>query len=594
MVDRNVFDTETVTEMFHQRTLTSPDLVAYEYMRDDGWVRVTFNEYGKQVEYAALGFNELGVGPKDCVAIWGDTMAEWTIAALGAMATGAHVAGIYQTSTPEQAAYIMKDSNSRILCVDKLSRLEGLLEHRADLTNLEKIVVWGERPAGSWADEYLPDVMEAGRQIAAEAKGAYDVLREQVKPDDYAVLVYTSGTTGMPKGVILTHRNCMNNAKNIFSEELYQRGDSLVAFLPMSHVAEFTAFLGRLLGALTAFFCPEFSKVPQTFKDKQPTIVVAVPRVYEKIHKKIVTTIDASPERRRKMFEWAWTLGDQVAKLRAQNKAIPYALYAKYVVADRLVLSKVRAQLGGKVRVMITAAAPIDAEIIHFFNGVGLMMLEAYGLSETCGASHINLPGSYKVGTVGKPINGVECVIAEDGEVLMRGETIFRGYLNRPDDTAEVLDEDGWFHTGDIGEIDDEGFLRITDRKKNLIITAGGKNVAPAQVETYIKREPVVSQVVVLGDRKPYLVALVTINQDHIGGLTPEMIEERVARAVDEANKLLPRYEQVKKFLILQDEFSVESGEMTPTMKIKRNVVMKNHHDAVEALYNDGVAVGAD
>lgn len=588
MVDRNVFDTETVTEMFHQRTLATPDFVAYEFMRDGEWVRVTFNEYGKQVEYAALGFNELGVGHKDCVAIWGDTMPEWTIAALGAMAAGAHVAGIYQTSTAEQAAYIMKDSKSRILCVDRLSRLEGLLEYRADLTHLEKIIVWAERPAGNWAEEFLPDVMEVGRQVAAEAKGAYEVLRSQVKPEDYAVLVYTSGTTGMPKGVILSHRNCMTNAKNLFAESLYQRGDSVVAFLPMSHVAEFTAFLGRLLGALTAFFCPDFAKVAQTFKDKQPTIVVAVPRVYEKIHKKITTTIEAAPERRRKLFEWAWSLGDQVAKLRAQDKPIPYALYAKYMIADRLVLSKVRAQLGGKVRVMITAAAPIDPEIIHFFNGVGLMMLEAYGLSETTGASHINLPGAYKVGTVGRPINGVECKIAEDGEVLMRGDTIFNGYLNRPDDTAEVINEDGWFHTGDIGEIDAEGFLRITDRKKNLIITAGGKNVAPAQIELYIKREPVVSQVVVLGDRKPFLVALITVNPDHSQGLSQEEIEARIARAVDEANKLLPRYEQVKKFHVLPHEFSVETGEMTPTMKIKRNVVMQKHHEIVEALYREG------
>lgn len=592
MVDRAVFESDTIVEMFHQRTLATPDMVAYEFLRGEEWVRVTFNEYGKQVEYAALGFNQLGVGPKDCVAIWGDTMPEWTIVALGAMGTGAHVAGIYQTSTPEQAAYIMADSKSRILCVDRLSRLEGLLAHREQLKHLEKIVVWTERPTGGWAEEYLPDVMEVGRETAAEAKGAYDVLRSQVKPEDYAVLVYTSGTTGMPKGVILTHHNCMTNAKNLFSEDLYQRGDSAVAFLPMSHVAEFTAFLGRLLGALTAFFCPEFAKVPQTLKDKKPTILVAVPRVYEKVHKKITTSIEAAPERRRKLFEWAWSLGDQVARLRAENKPIPYALYAKYAVADRLVLSKVRAQLGGKIRVMITAAAPIDAEIIHFFNGVGLLMLEAYGLSETCGASHINLPSAYKVGTVGRPINGLECKIAEDGEVLMRGATIFNGYLNRPEDTAEVLDAEGWFYSGDIGEIDSDGYLRITDRKKNLIITAGGKNVAPAQIETYIKREPVVSQVVVLGDRKPFLVAIITVNPDHSQGLSREEIERRIQRAVEEANKLLPRYEQVKNFHILEHEFSVESGEMTPTMKIKRNVVMKNYHDIVEAFYESTAAVG--
>lgn len=597
MVERNVFDTDTVIEMFHQRTLATPDMIGYEFMRGGEWVPVTFNEYGKQVEYASLGFDRFGVGHKDCVAIWADTMPEWTIAALGAMGAGAHVAGIYQTSTTEQAAYILNDSKSRILVVDRLSRLQGLEAFRDQLPHLQEVIVWSDKPDGVWAKHYLADVMEQGRQAAAEQRGAYDALRARVKPDDYAVLVYTSGTTGMPKGVILTHHNCMSNAKNLFSEDLYQRGDSVVAFLPMSHVAEFTAFLGRLLGALTAYFCPDFALVPQAFKDKKPTIIVAVPRVYEKVHKKIVTAVQSAPERRRKLFEWAWNLGDQVARLRAEGKPVPLPLYAKHKFADRLVLSKVREQLGGRVRVMITAAAPIDQQIIHFFNGVGILMLEAYGLSESCGASHINLPDAYKVGTVGRPITGLECIIAEDGEILMRGATIFSGYLNRPEDTAEMLDDDGWLHTGDIGEIDAEGFLRITDRKKNLIITAGGKNVAPAGIELLIKREPVVSQVVVLGDRQPYLVAIITVSQEYVQQqeIDAASVESRIAKAIQEANTQLARYEQVKKFHIVHDrEFSVESGEMTPTMKIKRNVVAKNFAEVLETLYGAGELAAAD
>lgn len=597
MVERTVMESDTVTEMFHQRTVCTPDLIAYEYVRGEEWVPVTFNEYGKQVEYASLGFERFGVGHKDCVAIWGDTMPEWTIAALGAMGAGAHVAGIYQTSTVEQAAYILNDSKSRILVVDRLSRLQGLEVFREQLPHLQEVVVWCDRPDGDWAKHYLADVMEQGRQAAAANRSAYETLRAQVKPEDFAVLVYTSGTTGMPKGVILTHHNCMSNAKNLFSEELYQPGDSVVAFLPMSHVAEFTAFLGRILGALTAYFCPDFAKVPQAFKDKKPTIIVAVPRVYEKVHKRIVTAVQASPERRRKLFEWAWGLGDQVARLRAEGKAIPLPLYAKHKFADRLVLSKVREQLGGRVRVMITAAAPIDQQIIHFFNGVGILMLEAYGLSESCGASHINLPDAYKVGTVGKAIEGLECIIAEDGEILMRGATIFSGYLNRPEDTAEMLDADGWLHTGDIGEIDAEGFLRITDRKKNLIITAGGKNVAPAGIELLIKREPVVSQVVVLGDRKPYLIAVITVAQDFMlqQEIDADTVRARIEQVIKDANKQLPRYEQVKKFHIVFDrEFSVESGEMTPTMKIKRNVVAKNFAEVMEDLYGSGELAAAD
>jgi len=595
MIEQPILDAQSIPEMFLHRTKLSPELIAYEYQDGDAWVQVDYAEYGQQVTHAALGFQSMGVEKGDGVAVWGDTMPEWSIAALGALAAGGRVAGIYQTSTAEQAAYILGDSRSRVLCVDTLSRLETIAEHRGSLSHLEKIVVWGERPDAAGDLEHFEGLLEIGRSKSANAGGLHE-LAAKVAPHDPAILIYTSGTTGMPKGVILTHSNLLANVKNVLAGHLYAKGDSVVAFLPMSHVAEFTAFLGRIQGGMTAYFCPDFSKVAQVFQQKRPTLIVGVPRVYEKVHKKIMAGVEAAPPNKRRLFHWAWSLGDRVTKLRAEGKPVPMPLYVQHAIADRLVLSKVRNVLGGRVRAMISGAAPLDPAIADFFNAFGLLTLEAYGLSETSGASHINLPGAYRVGTVGRAIKGVECRIAEDGEVLLRGETIFAGYLNRPEETAEMLDAEGWLHTGDIGEIDEDGYLRITDRKKNLIVTAGGKNVAPAGIETLIKRERIVSQVVVLGDMRPYLVALITLAPEQVenDALTPEQAQERVEKAVENANAQLARYEQVKRFHILDQEFTVETGEMTPTMKIKRNVVAKKYADILEALYQEQQPVAAD
>jgi long-chain acyl-CoA synthetase len=591
--DAGVFQAQTISELFLQRVFATPNDLAYEYMDESGaWRSVSYNEYGEQVQQATLGLHLLGIREEVCVSIWGNTMPEWTVLNLAAQSAGGHVAGIYQTSTADQAAYIIQDSGSQVLCVDTWERVQPLLAMRDQIPTIVRVIVW----AGA-VPEDAPDfvstygaLMASGKAHAAANEGAYEEFVARVRPEMKAVLVYTSGTTGPPKGVILTHDNCMSNAKGIFEYNLYQRGDSMVAFLPMSHVAEYMTFLGRIIGGMTAFFCPDFAKVGDAIRAKCPTIVVAVPRVYEKVHHKILAAVEHAPPRKKQIFHWALKVGDEVAKLKAQKKPVPIGLMLRHGLADRLVLSKIRAQLGGKVRVMFSAAAPIDVEIIDFFMACGFLFLEAYGLSESCGASHVNLPDNYKVGTVGKPVKGLECIIAEDGEILMRGPTIFSGYLNKPEQTAEMLDDSGWLHTGDIGEIDADGFLRITDRKKNLLITAGGKNVAPAPIEMLIKRDPLVSQVVVLGDRKPFLVALCTINADVIAedSLSPEAVQERVAKAVEDANTHLPRHEQIKQFRTIDHEFSIESGEMTPTMKIKRNVVVQHYQSLLDEMYAAG------
>jgi long-chain acyl-CoA synthetase len=585
-----------VAELFLGRVEVSPDLVAYEYQdAQDEWHAVTYREYARLVRQAALGLQRFGIQKDSCVAIWGDTMPEWTILDLGTVSLGAHVAGIYQTSTAEQAAYIINDSGATVLCADTYERIESILPMRDQIPRVAKFIVWsGDAPENDPNITTLARLLEQGAQADAENPAQYEEMLQRIDPETYAILVYTSGTTGPPKGVVLTNDNCVKVAINAVEHaDFFGEEDSTVAYLPMSHVAEYMSFLTRMICGVKAVFCPNFAKVAETLRTKQPTVLVGVPRVYEKVHQKIMGAVESAPPVRRKLFAWAYDVGVQVVRLKEAKQPIPSYLAVQHKLADRLVHSKVRAQLGGKVRMMITAAAPIDPRIVEFFMAFGMTMLEAYGLSETSGASHINTPDDFRLGTVGKPIKGTEQRIAEDGEILIRSAAVFRGYLNKPEATAEVLASDGWFHTGDIGEIDEDGFLRITDRKKNLLITAGGKNVAPANIETLLKREPLVSQALVVGDRQPFLTALITLNPDAKQGLSDEEIQRRLDALVDETNTQIPRYEQIKKYRIVPREFSIEEEEMTPTMKLKRRVILENWGHLVEEMYSEaGEAVG--
>jgi long-chain acyl-CoA synthetase len=581
-------NTRTVAEMFLGRAKASPALVAYEYQDREGiWHAVTYSEYEQLVRRAALGLHNFGIEKDSCVAIWGDTMPEWTVLDLGTVSLGAHVAGIYQTCTPDQAAYIINDSRATVLCADSYKRLTTILEIRDQIPHVTKFVVWGDdAPKDDSNITSLAKLIEEGAIADGSHPGLYEEMLERVDPETYAILVYTSGTTGPPKGVVLTNGNCVSVAINACEHaDFFGEEDSTIAYLPLSHVAEYMGFLTRMICGVSAYFCPNFANVGDVLKNKQPTVLLGVPRVYEKVHQKIIGTVNSAPPVRKKIFYWAYGVGCQVVRLREAGKPIPAGLAVQHRLADRLVYSKVRAQLGGRVRMMFTAAAPIDPRIVEFFMAFGMTMLEAYGLSETSGASHINLPDNFRLGTVGLPIKGCEQMIAPDGEILLRSSAVFRGYLNRPDATAEAIDEDGWFHTGDIGEIDADGFLRITDRKKNLLITAGGKNVAPANIEVLIKREPAVSQAIVIGDRQPFLTTLVTINPDARATMGEEELEARIQSILDATNKEVARYEQIKKFRIVPREFTIEDEEMTPTMKLKRRVIMENWAHLVEDMY---------
>jgi len=584
---------KSVSAMFMARAKLTPQLVAYEYQDSEHvWHAVTYDEYAIQVKKAALGLHTFGIEKDSCVAIWGNTTPEWTVLDLGTLALGAHVAGIYQTCTEEQAAYIINDSKATVLCCDSQERLNSILAIREQIPHVVKFVVWDGSGGTSDANATTLEAVYAdGARVLKEQPGLFDEMLANVTPETYANLVYTSGTTGQPKGVVLTNGNCVAASVNACEHApFFDDTDTTIAYLPLSHVAEYMGFLTRIICGVGAYFCDDFQKMPGTLVAKKPTALLGVPRVYEKVHQKIIQGVENGSPAAKRIFYWAHGIGAKVVRHKEAKTPIPPALALQHAIADALVFSKVRARLGGNVRIMFTAAAPIDPQLIEFFMALGIKFLEAYGLSETSGASHANLPDDFRIGTVGKPMRGVEQMIAPDGEILLRGDLIFKGYLNLPDATAEVIDEAGWFHTGDIGEIDEDGFLRITDRKKNLLITAGGKNVAPAGIETLIKREACVSQVVVIGDRQPFLTALIALSPDYVVSekLTEDDIRLRIEKVIADTNKQVARYEQVKQYRIVPREFSIEEEEMTPTMKLKRNVIIRNWQHLVDEMYAGG------
>lgn len=583
---------KTVSEIFSSRVKASPHRPAYEYEHNGIWVKVTYGEYGRAVKDVALGLLALGIEPGSRISVWGDTVPEWTIIDLAIMAIGGATAGIYQTNTPEQGAYIINDSNSKLVVVDGPERLEKALAVRDSTPQVKAYITWGGGADEANSVYSFESLIERGRAYAKDHEDAYEEHIEKVTPDMTAVIIYTSGTTGPPKGAALSHANCAFTARLVAESLDMSENDSSMAFLPMSHVAEHVvSFFTRLYIGSVGYFSPDVTKIAEAVKIKSPTLFNGVPRVFEKVYVAVMGQLENASPVKRRLFHWALKQGDQVAELTIGNdQPVPPTLALSHKLADKLVLSKVRDALGGKVRLIGCGAAPIDIKVINFFNAIGIPFMEVYGMTESSGISHMNLlgPGHYRPGTVGRIVNESECRIADDGEILIKGPGIFQGYLNKEEATREAIDDDGWLYTGDIGVVDADGFLRITDRKKNLIITAGGKNVAPSNIELLISRETLVSQAVVIGDRRSYLVALITLSAEEMekSGVTREEALTRVEASVKQANEELARYEQIKYYKVLDREFTIEDGEMTPTMKLKRNVVIEAHAETIEEMYS--------
>ena len=594
---------DTLARMFWDRVERSGDRPAHQFKQSADWKTITWREVGDVVREVALGLLALGRGKGDAVALLSTSRAEWVQADFAIFSAGCVTVPVYPTYPPDLIAYVVNDSGAKTIIVEDPGQLSKVLEARDKTPGLEQIVVI----TGYDAPQPPKMVMtwETLRRLGRDSVDAHrSTLAERVastRPTDLATIVYTSGTTGPPKGVMQTHGNHIAAVTASKQATPVEEGWVHLLFLPLAHsFARLESFLGVAHGLTTAF-AENLDKVGENLKETRPHFICSVPRVFEKVYGKILAGVEAGSPAKRKIFGWAVSVGRDVSRHQQRGQPVPATLELKRKLAHRLVFSKLHAALGGRLQWAVSGGAPLSRDIAEFFHAAGILLLEGYGLTETCPALTFNRPDRFKFGSVGQTLPGVQLRIAADGEILARGPNIATlGYFKQPEATREVFDLDGWFHTGDIGTIDGDGFLVITDRKKDLIVTAGGMNIAPQNIENLLKADPFISQVMIYGDRRPYPVALITVNPEELskfareqGILTSEAaaivkhpkVVERVSRTVEEKNTNLQSYAKIKRFTVLATDFTLDGGELTPTLKVKRRVVSQKYKDAIEELY---------
>ena len=534
-----------------------------------------------RVDELAFGFLALGVRKGDRVAVLSRTRLEWTLCDFALASLGAVVVPIYLQSSAADTEHIVSHSRARAVITEGADETRRIRELAPSLPEVEQVV-----QIEPGADVTLEDVISAGRGLRDSRPQALAEARSAVAEDDVLTIIYTSGTTGKPKGCVLSHRNFTALAESVARVEgLYQPGDTAVLFLPLAHnFARLVQFCSAEVG-VTIAFCPEPANVGRALVAVRPTVFPSVPRLFEKAYATARTRMEARSAPSRMLAAWALGVGGRAA--RAQGFGSPL-LRVQHRLADRLVFAKIRERLGGRLRVGISGGAPLAADIVDFFLACGVPVLEGYGLTETTSACTINRFGSIRAGSVGPALPGIELSSAEDGEILVRGETVFRGYYRNDEATAAVLRSDGWLLTGDIGVIGEDGVLTITDRKKELIVTAGGKKIAPQNVENALIASGYFERALVVGDRRPYLVALLVVDRERLRGETSSVAEEHelVERVVEQVNAGLGRAEQVKRFAILPRDLSIEDGEITPTLKLRRRVCEEHFGDLIDGLYS--------
>jgi long-chain acyl-CoA synthetase len=490
------------------------------------------------------------------------------------MKIGATVVGIYPTNTAPECAYILAHSESVIAFAEDDMQREKLASVQAQAPALREIVRFDE----------LPRLEAEGRDYGAAHPGALDEAAREVAEDDLGTLIYTSGTTGPPKACMLTHRNLVTAAVRVRTN-LEDGSDVVLLFLPLAHTFGRLAHQAAAYYGSTVAFVAEATRVGEALGAVHPTILPAVPRIYEKIHAGVLDQIEGGGGMKRAIGLWALRVGTRASGLRRSGRPVPALLAAQERVADRLVFAKVKEKLGGRLRVGVSGAAPLGIDVLEFFNALGMLVIEGYGLTETASSLTVNDPDDFRFGTVGHAVEGTEIRLDEDGEILVRSDTVFAGYYKDPEATAAAFTDDGWFRTGDVGEIDTDGFLKITDRKKDLIITAGGKNIAPQNLENALKKSRYVSQALIVGDRRPYITALITLDQAEVDA-TGRDPHELVQAIVDDVNRDRVRVEQIKRFAILPRDFTQEEGEVTPTLKLRRKIVHEHFADTIDELYS--------
>jgi long-chain acyl-CoA synthetase len=568
--------------------------------RGGEWVRVSSDEFVRRVRHIALGLADLGIQPGDRVGLISENRPEWSIADLAVLSAGAVVVPLYTTQAPDQIRFILEDSGARALLISGGRILKHAREGFDGMDNLKDIVIFDPKSvAGVSGGVALESVEGRGAEIDRQDPDAFDRLLGRGRPDDLATIIYTSGTTGEPKGVMLTHENFIANVRSITTGLPISASDVSLSVLPLSHIFERTVFYVFAYVGVAVHYAASFDQVGEFLREVRPTIMTAVPRLFEKVYHRIIKKGTSAGGMKAKIFKWSLAVGQRVAELEDKRQRVPLSLRAKHAIADRLVFTKWREGIGGRLRYFVSGGAPLSPMLSYSFLGAGIKILQGYGMTETCIVC-ANRPEDNRVGSIGKPFKGIEVELAEDGEILVRGPNVMRGYYGRPEATLAVM-QDEWFATGDVGHIDDAGHIFITDRKKDLFKLSNGKYIAPQQLESLLKQSEFVNQVVVVGSSRKYPAALIVPDWEALKGslrtagetlaATNEEIAKQPAAVkmvqldVTKITAHLADYERVRRVALLPNEFSIDSGEMTPTLKVKRNVIDDRYADLIEQLY---------
>jgi long-chain acyl-CoA synthetase len=592
----------SIPDMFLQRVAATPNAKAFAVPTadDTGISWLSWAQVGARAKAIAAGLRELGVGLEDRVSILSGTRLEWVLADIGINLAGAATTTVYPTTEPEDASYIITDSGSKVLIAEDPQQAMKIAGAETSVTHV--VLLDGMADAGAQPPQMtLAQLEEKGNAALAQTPDLIEQIAETVGPDHLATLIYTSGTTGRPKGVQLLHGGWTWEGVAQAGLGLFEASDLQYLWLPLSHSFGKTLLCGIIHVGVPTYVDGRVDKLVDMLAVVQPTLMCAAPRIFEKVYNRTVTTALGAGGAKAKIFGWAVSVGKQKVALEQAGKPMPAPLKLKHAVAEKLVFSKLQKRLGGRLRVLVSGSAPLSRDISEFFAGANLPIMEGYGLTETSAANFVNRLGKLKIGTVGQPLGDLECKIDSDGEVLLRGKPVMRGYHNLPEATAEAFTEDGWFRTGDIGELDADGYLKITDRKKDLVKTSGGKYIAPSHIEGMFKAVcPYTSQAVVVGQARNFVTMLISLDEDAIkswaagGPLNGKSYDEIVAAAeteklvagyIEELNGKLNRWETIKKFTILPRDLSIEAGEITPSMKIKRRNVETNFSEQIDKMY---------
>jgi long-chain acyl-CoA synthetase len=586
----------TLNERFLEATEEHRKATAFLTKRDGEWMSFSFGWAREQVKKTAFGLASLGLERGTRVGILSENRPEWATTDFGAMAAGFLLVPLYTTLIPSQLAYILNDAQAKVVFVSTMAHLQTILSIRDLVPALEKVVVF--YPQNLEEDEFVISLDSLKKLGGDRSDKEFAAMSLEVRPEDPVTFVYTSGTTGEPKGVVLTHDGFMAELDVVEPCVEGGEGDVTISFLPLSHILQRVVDTFSHLHGVTLAYAESMETLAENLKEVRPTHVVAVPRVWEKIHGKIQEGAHKAPPLKRRLFEWSLEVGRRYRQ--AEEKGtIPTGLSIRHSLADALVFKKIRAATGGSVRYYVSTGAPLAKELAEFFDAVGIRILEVWGMTELTGAATVSTPDAFLFGSVGKPGAGVELKFTEEGEICIRSRIVMREYWRKPEVTAETIDAEGWLHTGDVGHVDEAGFVHITDRIKELIVTAGGKNVAPQPLENALKTDPFVAQAMVIGDKRNFIGALIVPEEEVLGAWArdkgiagnlralcghPE-VRAHYERIVADRMDAFSRYEKVRKFELVSEEFTQEAGELTPTLKLKRRVLLSRYADLIDGMY---------